>query len=55
VDDKEGDSLCESVAYLNFKHGPLVGSYVADLVTGRPVDADARRLFELVSHPPQPG
>lgn len=38
-----------------FKHGPLVGSYVADLVTGRPVDADARRLFELVSHPPQPG
>lgn len=35
-----------------FKHGPMVGDYVADLVTGRPLDPDARRLFAMEAHPP---
>jgi sarcosine oxidase len=34
-----------------FKHGPMVGNYVADLVTGLPLDMAARRLFALASHP----
>jgi sarcosine oxidase len=35
-----------------FKHGPMVGGYVADMVMGRPLDADARRLFNLAAHRP---
>jgi glycine/D-amino acid oxidase-like deaminating enzyme len=34
-----------------FKHGPMVGDYVADLVTGRPTEPEARRLFEIAAHP----
>lgn len=37
-----------------FKHGPLVGNNVADMVMGQPLDAQARALFELASHPAQP-
>lgn len=35
-----------------FKHGPMVGDYVADLVTGRPLEPDAQRLFQIAAHPP---
>ena len=35
-----------------FKHGPMVGDYVADLISGRPVEPDAARLFPLAAHPP---
>ena len=34
-----------------FKHGPMVGDYVADLVGGRPLEPDAAQLFQLGAHP----
>lgn len=34
-----------------FKHGPMVGHYVADMVAGRALDPQARALFELAAHP----
>lgn len=34
-----------------FKHGPMVGDYVADLVTGQSLEPAARSLFELGAHP----
>lgn len=34
-----------------FKHGPMVGDYVADLVTGKPTEPDARHLFDIGAHP----
>lgn len=34
-----------------FKHGPMVGDYVADLVTGQPLEPSARHLFEIAAHP----
>jgi glycine/D-amino acid oxidase-like deaminating enzyme len=37
-----------------FKHGPMVGNHVADMITGQPLDKEAKALFELASHPPQP-
>lgn len=33
-----------------FKHGPLVGDYLADRVMGRPADPDTEALFRLASH-----
>jgi len=35
-----------------FKHGPMVGEYVADRVLGRPGDAETARVFSLAGHPP---
>ena len=33
-----------------FKHGPLVGDYLADRVMGRPADPDTEALFRLAGH-----
>lgn len=38
-----------------FKHGPMVGDYVADMVMGRPLEPDAQALFRLAAHPPVAG
>ena len=35
-----------------FKHGPMVGEHVADMVMGRPVDPAAEALFRIMAHPP---
>jgi glycine/D-amino acid oxidase-like deaminating enzyme len=34
-----------------FKHGPMVGEYVADRLMGRQTDAETDRLFRLATHP----
>lgn len=34
-----------------FKHGPMVGEYVADRLLGKPGDAETARLFSLAGHP----
>jgi len=37
-----------------FKHGPLVGEYVADRIMGRPsFDLAADKLFQLTAHADQ--
>lgn len=33
-----------------FKHGPMVGEYVADRVLGKPGDAETAKLFSLAGH-----
>lgn len=33
-----------------FKHGPMVGEYVADRVLGKPGDPETARLFSLAGH-----
>jgi len=36
-----------------FKHGPMVGDYIADLVTGSAPDAQMQQVFALAAHPPR--
>jgi sarcosine oxidase len=33
-----------------FKHGPMVGEYVADRITGRPTDPAVDKFFQLATH-----